>query len=74
MYTNKKNTKYVSSSRVIHISYILPKNVLKTVYFLLLKELLTNFLFLYFIIFAPELEGAFGKANCRFLICLALYG
>jgi len=28
----------------------------------------------YFIILAPELEYAFGEANCRFLICLVLYG
>jgi len=27
----------------------------------------------YFIILAPEFEYAFGKANCRVLICLALY-
>jgi len=29
---------------------------------------------LYFIISAPEFERAFGKANCRVLICLVLYG
>jgi len=27
----------------------------------------------YFIILAPELERASGKANCRVLICLVLY-
>ena len=29
---------------------------------------------LYFIILAPEFERAFGKANCRVLICLVSYG
>jgi len=40
MYTNNKNTKYVSSSRVIHIIYarIPMNNVPGTVYFLFLKE------------------------------------
>jgi len=28
---------------------------------------------LYFIISAAEFERAFGKANCRVLICLVLY-
>jgi len=28
---------------------------------------------LYFIISAPEFKRAFGKANCRVLICLVLY-
>jgi len=74
MYTNK-NAKYVSSSRVIHISYTLQHKVPKTLYFLFLKELLTQIsIALYFIILAPELERAFGKANCRVLIYLVLYG
>jgi len=29
---------------------------------------------LHFIILAPEFQRAFGKANCRVLICLVLYG
>ena len=72
MCTNK-NTKYVSSSRVIHISYTLRQKVPNTLYFVegIFDEISIG---LYFIILVPEFERVLGKANCRVLVCLVLYG
>jgi len=74
MYTNK-NTKYVTSSRVIHISYILPEKSAKHVLFFIAEAILDWIaIALFFIILAPECERAFGETNCRVLNCLVLCG
>jgi len=73
MYTNKR-TQNVSSSRVIHI-FIPLKKVPNTVYFFISEGIFDQIsIALNFIILAPKFERAFGKANCRVLICLVLYG
>jgi len=75
MYTIEKNAKFVSSSRVIHISYVLREKVPNTLLFFISNGNLDQIsIALHFIILALEFELAFGKANCRVLICLVLYG
>jgi len=70
----QKNTKYVSSSRIIHI-FIPLKKVPNTVYFFISEGIFDQIsIALNFIILAPKFERAFGRANCRVLICLVLYG
>jgi len=73
MYINEKNIKYVSSSQVIHIFYNLLKSA-KHVFFFISKGIFNQIsIALYFIMLAPEFECAFGKGNCRILICLVLH-
>ena len=56
MYTDKKNKKYVSSSRVIHTFYILMKKLPNTFYS---KEIFDQIsIALYFIMLAPEFQRA----------------
>jgi len=66
MYNNEKNTKYVSRSQVIHL-FIFRQKTCETRISFNDKGILDQIsIALCFIVFAPQVERAFGKANVKF--------